>query len=314
MVLLVLGGPRALQRPPQRPVELHRCGDFVVIDKPADLGMDSADGPSVAALFPGVKWVHQLDKPTSGCLAMALHGGAARAAHAAFRSRRVRKRYSAIVDGHVDVASFPLRAEAVDLGAPPAARALPAYAVYERAQKALRRRGGAVSPKEAQFLETPWSEAKRDPAARAPFDDAAAADARRARDADDEARRAASLGCYRRDDATLVIDVALKDDCESFAVTAAPRDGKRSVTVATLVETGYLRGRPSTRLALDPLTGRRHQLRAHLAGIGAPIVGDRTYGGSDAPRLMLHAASLRLLDTIDVSAPDPLPDLEAAAP
>ena len=51
-------------------------------------------------------------------------------------------------------------------------------------------------------------------------------------------------------------------------------------------------------LDLSPETGRMHQLRVHLAGIGRPIVGDSRYGGalmlagSPVPRLMLHAAAL----------------------
>jgi tRNA pseudouridine32 synthase/23S rRNA pseudouridine746 synthase len=51
-----------------------------------------------------------------------------------------------------------------------------------------------------------------------------------------------------------------------------------------------------TRLCLEPLTGRTHQLRVHLAAIGHAIVGDALYGapGDDAPRLMLHALALRL--------------------
>jgi len=41
---------------------------------------------------------------------------------------------------------------------------------------------------------------------------------------------------------------------------------------------------------LYPETGRTHQLRVHLAALGAPILGDRVYGKQDsAPRLMLHA-------------------------
>lgn len=50
----------------------------------------------------------------------------------------------------------------------------------------------------------------------------------------------------------------------------------------------------TTRLLLEPLTGRTHQLRVHLQAIGHPIVGDTLYGGAPAPRLMLHAAQLRL--------------------
>ena len=44
-----------------------------------------------------------------------------------------------------------------------------------------------------------------------------------------------------------------------------------------------------------PLTGRTHQLRVHAAhpmGLNAPIVGDRLYGGTPAPRLYLHAAEI----------------------
>jgi RluA family pseudouridine synthase len=44
-------------------------------------------------------------------------------------------------------------------------------------------------------------------------------------------------------------------------------------------------------------TGRTHQIRVHLAGIGHPVLGDRVYGRRDpvpVPRLFLHAARLEL--------------------
>jgi RluA family pseudouridine synthase len=53
-----------------------------------------------------------------------------------------------------------------------------------------------------------------------------------------------------------------------------------------------------TLVELVPETGRRHQLRVHLAALGHPVVGDVLYGpdGSDnagtAPRHALHAAGL----------------------
>ena len=51
----------------------------------------------------------------------------------------------------------------------------------------------------------------------------------------------------------------------------------------------------TTRLELEPLTGRSHQLRVHLLAIGHPIVGDALYAPARAaPRLMLHACALGL--------------------
>jgi len=47
-------------------------------------------------------------------------------------------------------------------------------------------------------------------------------------------------------------------------------------------------------VALRPETGRTHQLRAQLAAVSTPIVGDPWYGGAAAPRLCLHASSLSL--------------------
>lgn len=44
-----------------------------------------------------------------------------------------------------------------------------------------------------------------------------------------------------------------------------------------------------------PETGRTHQIRVHLSGLGFPIMGDQVYGkGNDFERLMLHAWKLKL--------------------
>jgi 23S rRNA-/tRNA-specific pseudouridylate synthase len=45
----------------------------------------------------------------------------------------------------------------------------------------------------------------------------------------------------------------------------------------------------------EPVTGRTHQLRVHLSEYGMPIIGDRTYGGEPAERLMLHARRLNFV-------------------
>jgi tRNA pseudouridine32 synthase / 23S rRNA pseudouridine746 synthase len=53
----------------------------------------------------------------------------------------------------------------------------------------------------------------------------------------------------------------------------------------------------TTRLLLEPVTGRAHQLRVHLMALGHPILGDALYAPPDvqklAPRLLLHACELR---------------------
>ena len=73
---------------------------------------------------------------------------------------------------------------------------------------------------------------------------------------------------------------------------------------------------PVTKVRLEPRTGRRHQLRVHLALLGHPIVGDGTYCNSDgfvgddlAHRMCLHSESLQIPfeggKTLKVTARDP---------
>jgi 23S rRNA pseudouridine1911/1915/1917 synthase len=107
---------------------------------------------------------------------------------------------------------------------------------------------------------------------------------------------------------------------ELSAPLAPPRPGRKSHRVSP-------DGRPAiTRFAIVrrfaahtllhaiPLTGRTHQIRAHLAHLGHPVLGDTLYGGAAArhPRLrrpFLHAEHVALLD---VSAHAPLPEDLAA--
>ena len=70
-----------------------------------------------------------------------------------------------------------------------------------------------------------------------------------------------------------------------------------------------------TLLRLAPETGRTHQLRVHLAHLGAPLLGDGLYGAADAriPRHALHAAELSFPDPVtgdirNISVPLP-PDM-----
>ena len=82
-----------------------------------------------------------------------------------------------------------------------------------------------------------------------------------------------------------------------------PRDRQRMAVVAagreaTTEYEALASGGGYTLLELHPLTGRTHQIRAHLAYLGLPIAGDLRYGGGEGPsglrRQFLHAARLGL--------------------
>lgn len=78
--------------------------------------------------------------------------------------------------------------------------------------------------------------------------------------------------------------------------TDKPSEGKLAVTRYRTVRTrgGY------SLLELQLETGRKNQIRVHLADKGMPIVGDRRYGSDISPihRLALHAETLRFIHPI----------------
>lgn len=104
------------------------------------------------------------------------------------------------------------------------------------------------------------------------------------------------------------------------------RIGKPSTTIVTSLE----RYKYHTLVECKPVTGRMHQIRVHMAAIGAPLAADLVYGGTDLylsfikkkykpkfdkeerpllARVALHAYSLRFEDfkgnTIEIQCPYP---------
>jgi tRNA pseudouridine32 synthase/23S rRNA pseudouridine746 synthase len=204
---------------------VHLDAGFVVLVKPPGLlsepgrGLDKRDSLLVRAQerHPGARIVHRLDMMTSGLIVLALDAVTHSALSAAFRERRVSKRYEALVHG-------------------------PWSASDERAPLA----GEIDLP-----LIVDWPNRPRQVVCRQ--------------------TGKPSLTRYR---------VVAGDERH------AGRDGAQHALA---------------RIALEPVTGRTHQLRVHLAALGHPIAGDPFYGraGDAAPRMMLHATGLAFAHPAD---------------
>jgi 23S rRNA pseudouridine1911/1915/1917 synthase len=82
---------------------------------------------------------------------------------------------------------------------------------------------------------------------------------------------------------TLVMTGPLGDDEASpVAIKACVRaDGAAAETHASVRARWTRDGRPYTLLEVTPRTGRKHQIRVHLAAAGFPIVGDKLYGDDE---------------------------------
>jgi tRNA pseudouridine32 synthase/23S rRNA pseudouridine746 synthase len=111
------------------------------------------------------------------------------------------------------------------------------------------------------------------------------------------------------------IDLPLgrRDESRGWWMKVDP-DGQPSATTWTVMGRAADNGKPITWLALEPLTGRTHQLRVHCAAMGWPIVGDTIYGNTQrngGPDLHLHAREVvvplyKNKDPIRAMAPAPL--------
>ncbi|WP_180980538.1 tRNA pseudouridine(65) synthase TruC [Vibrio diazotrophicus] len=110
------------------------------------------------------------------------------------------------------------------------------------------------------------------------------------------------------------LDYSLKEELDKIADKFAKQDKEAQSAVTEYqplakVEVPFSTGKfPTTRYCLvemKPKTGRKHQLRRHMAHLRHPIVGDTTHGDGkhnrlyreeyDCHRLMLHASELRFV-------------------
>jgi len=107
------------------------------------------------------------------------------------------------------------------------------------------------------------------------------------------------VGHMATPDASGEIDFPLLADWPRRPLQKVDLRGKPSLTRwRVLAHEHDAAGRPQTRLELEPVTGRSHQLRVHLQALGHAIVGDTLYASAEvqarSPRLLLHASEIVL--------------------
>lgn len=201
-----------IYNPPQHPLDIiFEDHDLIVVDKPAGLLSVMGRLPEhqdsaylrVLTMYPEARVTHRLDMATSGLLMFAKHRDAEVAMSKLFQLRRIKKEYTALVQGYPDV------------------------------------QGCIEAP-----LITDWPNRPKQ-----------------------------------------------KIDFET---------GKSAKTLYARLE--YCAATQQSRMRLEPVTGRSHQLRVHLMHIGHPILGDKLYHPQPQifalGRMALHATRLSLIHPI----------------
>ena len=263
-VLAVTDSMVAVHKPATVPV--HPTGQY---RKNTVLGLMAAARPDLGRLLP----VHRLDKNVSGLLLMARDSASANRLREEVQSRSVRKRYVALVSS-ANIATGKHILETFSGGG----AADDARDARDEARET--NRGKPVRLKRAVVDVA----LRYDPRARVATCVSTSADATIGRDPTAKDARTAF--------ALVAVSAA-----DAFAERVAETSGRRA---GAIVSRGVPRG--AALVACEPLTGRTHQIRAHLKHLGHPIANDARYGGAaEADR----AATRALLETCRATRAEP---------
>jgi tRNA pseudouridine32 synthase/23S rRNA pseudouridine746 synthase len=247
---------------------LYRDRLMLVVDKPAGIAVHRGPkgGASLEGYFGALRFglprapalAHRLDRDTSGCLVLGRHRKALAQLGKLFKSGAISKTYWAVVEGGPDDDEGQI--------ALPLARLDVARGWWMKHDPA-----GQAAVTKWKVLGRSYSPPPPGPRLRAPECTLVA--------------EGPGVGVARSDasgNASLEIATPLPP---RFARRPPPQGGRQDNGEYQL-----------TWLALEPLTGRTHQLRVHCAAMGWPILGDAIYGtasrkdgSKDASMLHLHA-------------------------
>src|SRR5262245_44866091 len=273
---------------------LYRDGLMLVIDKPAGIAVHRGPkgGESLEDHFGALRFglprapalAHRLDRETSGCLVLGRHRKALATLGRLFKSGAIGKCYWAVVEGgpaeDEGVIDLPLgrRDESRGWWMKPDAGGQPAVTKW----KVLGR---------ATFSGQAFGNARAAGASPPPVSAASGGEG------------SGVGGAFRIEEPPPQPSPQLR--------FAPPGEGARP---SQGEQVDSQQAQPLTWLALEPVTGRTHQLRVHCAAQGFPIVGDTIYGNSPrvgGPPLHLHSREIivplyKNRAPIQVTAPVPL--------
>ncbi|CCD97092.1 putative RNA pseudouridine synthase (Uracil hydrolyase) [Bradyrhizobium sp. ORS 375] len=269
---------------------LHRDGLMLVIDKPAGIPVHKGPkgGPNLEASFDALRFglprppvlAHRLDKETSGCLVLGRHRKATASLGLLFKHGKISKTYWAIVEGGPEADEGVIELPLGKLNA---------------------ERGWWQKPDpNGQPAVTRWRVLGRSysPASASPHSPLSCGT-----DSPPPCGEGSGVG------------VPTGSVARSHPPShPSPTRGEGARPAVGEIEPPSTENPRLTWLAMEPITGRTHQLRVHSAASGWPIVGDNIYGNGPRfgePRLHLHAREISIplsknKPPVHVVAPAPL--------